>query len=245
MPIIPFSEHTLDRTEASFPSAPNGRHWLGTDDHGHDVLARILYALRVSIIFGILLTASTAIIGILVGVFMGYFGGRIDLLGQRFIEIWSAMPSLFVIIMLSTFIAKSIISLFIILLMVHWVHLVDVVRLEALKTRQRDFVKAAITLGLSHTTIIFRHILPNASNAAITMLPFTLSSSIVILTSLDFLGFGMPFGMATLGDLLMQAKMNIQSPWLTLSAFFVITGLLTLFIFMGEGLREALYPSQS
>ncbi len=221
------------------------RNWLGTDDGGRDVLARVIYGFRISVLFGLVLAGLSSIVGIAAGAVQGYFGGRIDLYMQRFIEIWSAIPTLYLLMILSNFFAPSFFTLLGILLLFSWVALVHVVRAEFLRTRNFDYVRAAKALGLSDRTIMVKHVLPNAMTATLTFLPFVLNGSITTLTSLDFLGFGLPPGTASLGELLLQGKSNLAAPWLGLSGFLVIAVMLSLLIFIGEAVRDAFDPRKT
>ena len=224
------------------PSSPTSENWLGTDDQGRDVLARLLYGFRVSVLFGFTLTLLSSVIGVAVGVIQGYFGGKIDLFGQRFIEIWKGIPVLYVLIILASMFTPTIPVLLTIMLLFSWHRLIDVVRAEALKTRNFDFVRAARALGVREGSILFRHVLPNSLVAALTFLPFVLNASIITLTELDFLGFGLPPGSASLGELVLQGKNNPQAPWLGFSGFFVLALMLSLLTFIGEAVRDALDP---
>ncbi|MCP8938120.1 ABC transporter permease [Alsobacter sp. SYSU M60028] len=219
--------------------------WLGTDDGGRDVLARVIYGFRISVLFGLLLAGVSSVIGILAGAVQGYFGGRIDLYFQRIIEIWSAIPSLYLLMILSNFFQPSFFTLLGILLLFSWVALVHVVRAEFLRARNFDYVRAARALGLSDATIMVKHVLPNAMVATMTFLPFILNGSITTLTSLDFLGFGLPPGSPSLGELLLQGKSNISAPWLGLTGFTVIAVMLSLLIFIGEAVRDAFDPRKT
>jgi microcin C transport system permease protein len=219
--------------------------WLGTDDGGRDVFARILYGFRISVLFGLVLAAVSSVIGIFAGAVQGYFGGRIDLYFQRFIEIWSAIPSLYLLMILSNFFQPSFFTLLGILLLFSWVALVHVVRAEFLRARNFDYVRAARALGLSDARIMVRHVLPNAMVATLTFLPFILNGSITTLTSLDFLGFGLPPGSPSLGELLLQGKANLAAPWLGLTGFLVIAIMLSLLIFIGEAVRDAFDPRKT
>jgi len=225
--------------------AIGNRNWLGTDDQGRDVLARLIYGFRISVLFGLLLTILSSIIGVTAGAVQGYFGGRIDLVFQRFLEVWSSIPSLFVLIIISSVLVPGFWTLLGILLLFHWVYLVAVVRAEFLRGRNLEYILAARALGLSNTRIMFKHLLPNAVVATLTFLPFKLSGSITALTALDFLGLGLPPGSASLGELLAQGKANLHAPWLGLAAFVSIAGLLTLLIFIGEAVRDALDPRKT
>ena len=245
-PPIRFSYDTIDLyTEGAVPEAPSMRHWLGTDDIGRDVTARIIYGFRLSVIFGLALTFISSVIGIAVGATQGYFGGMIDLFGQRLVEVWAGLPVLFLIIILSSLIEPNPIALLLLLLLFNWMALVAVVRAEFLRTRNFDYVRAAKALGESDLVIMTKHVLPNAMVATLTYLPFVLNGSITTLTSLDFLGFGLPAGYPSLGELLAQGKANIQAPWLGLAGFFTLAIMLTLFVFVGEGVRDAFDPRRS
>lgn len=246
MPIIEFADQTpsLDRVEA-FPAPPNAQNWLGTDDNGRDVLARLLYGLRISLLFGLALTLVGSLIGIIVGAVQGYYGGKIDLIGQRFMEVWGSMPQLFMIIILVSLFSPSIVVLFAMMLLFGWMGLVGLVRAEFLKARNFDYVRSAKAMGVSDSNIMIRHILPNALASSLSQLPFILTANVVSLTALDFLGYGLPAGSPSLGELMSQAKNNLDAPWLALSAFFSLTIILSLLIFIGEALRDAFDPRQS
>ena len=216
--------------------------WLGTDDQGRDVVARVIYGFRISVLFGLILTGISSVIGVAAGAVQGYFGGWLDLLFQRFIEIWTAIPSLYLLLILSSVLAPGFFVLLGILLLFSWVSLVGLVRAEFLRGRNFEYIMAARALGVSNATIIFRHLLPNAMVATMTFLPFILSSSVMTLTALDFLGFGLPVGSPSLGELLSQGKANVQAPWLGLSGFFAVAIMLSLLIFTGEAVRDAFDP---
>lgn len=220
-------------------------HWLGTDDQGRDVLARVIHGFRISVLFGLILTILSSIVGIFVGAIQGFFGGWTDLIGQRVIEIWSSVPSLYLLLIVSSVIVPSFWSLLIILLLFSWVTLVGVVRAEFLRARNFEYVAAARALGVSNGKIMLRHLLPNAMVATVTFMPFILSGSITTLTSLDFLGYGLPVGSPSLGELLSQGKENLQAPWLGITGFVVISLILTLVVFVGEGVRDAFDPRKS
>jgi len=227
------------------PSPPTGDNLLGTDDQGRDVLATIIYGFRISVLFGLTLTILSSAIGVAAGAIQGYYGGKIDLLGQRFIEVWSGMPTLFILIILSSVVQPNFGWLLLITLLFGWMALVGVVRAEFLRARNFEYVLAAKALGLKDSRIIFRHILPNALVATLTFMPFILCGSITTLTSLDFLGFGLPPGSPSLGDLLAQGKDNLQAPWLGISAFVVLAGMLSLLVFVGEAARDAFDPRRA
>ena len=233
--------YAIDRP---FPSPPSAQNWLGTDANGGDVLARILYGTRISILFGLMLTLCSSVIGVAAGAIQGYYGGRVDLWGQRFIEVWSGMPTLFLIILLSSVVQPNFWWLLAITVIFGWMSLVGVVRAEFLRTRNFDYIRAAQALGVSDRAIMWRHMLPNAMVATLTFLPFILCGSITTLTSLDFLGFGLPLGSPSLGELLLQGKNNLQAPWLGITAFFSLAILLSLLIFIGEAVRDAFDPSK-
>ena len=240
-PLIPFSYDTHD-FEVVGPSAPDARHWLGTDDQARDVVARVIYGFRLSVLFALCLTALASIIGVTAGAVQGYFGGWTDLLFQRFIEIWEGLPILFILIIMAAVIQPSFFTLLFILLLSAWTGLVGVVRAEFLRGRNFDYVRAARALGVGDWAIMFRHVLPNAMVATLTFLPFSLAGAVTILTSLDFLGFGLPAGSPSLGELLRQGKSNLQAPWLGLTAFFAVAILLSLLVFIGEAVRDAFDP---
>ena len=242
-PPIPFSEDTPNYDLAQpAPSPPSKVNWLGTDDQARDVLARVIYGARVSILFALALTAISALIGIAAGALQGYYGGWVDLLGQRLLEVWSGLPVLYLLIILASFVQPNFWWLLGIMLLFSWMSLVDVVRAEFLRGRNLEYVKAARALGLTDRKVIMRHILPNAMNATLSYLPFILTGAISTLTALDFLGFGMPAGSASLGELIGQGKQNLQAPWLGLTAFFTLALILSLLVFIGEALRDAFDP---
>ncbi|QMV01429.1 ABC transporter permease subunit [Devosia sp. D6-9] len=220
-------------------------HWLGTDDQGRDVLARLIYGFRISVLFGLALTIFSSVIGILAGAVQGYFGGWIDLLGQRFIDIWTSVPQLYLLLIISSVIAPSFWVLLTILLLFSWVALVGVVRAEFLRGRNFEYVNAARALGVSDRTIMFRHLLPNAMVSTLTFMPFVLAGSVTTLTSLDFLGFGLPVGSPSLGELLSQGKENLQAPWLGITGFVTISLMLSLLVFIGEAVRDAFDPRKT
>lgn len=238
-PLIPFSFNTVDYDlNKPTPSAPDREHFLGTDDEGRDVLARIVYGLRLSVVFAFLLTTISSVIGIIMGALQGYMGGKVDIIMQRFLEIWDALPQLFILIIVASVFAPSFGSLLVIMLFFSWTALTGVVRAEFLRVRNFEFVKAAKVLGVSNMRIIFRHILPNALVSSITFIPFIMAEAIVALTALDFLGLGLGHEYPSLGDLVRQGKDNLQSPWLGISIFIVLSGILSMFIFIGEGIRD-------
>ena len=245
-PPIPFSYKTINyELQTPAPSPPSGVNWLGTDDQGRDVLARIIYGFRISVLFGLILTTVSAVIGIFAGAIQGYFGGKTDLIMQRFIEIWNGMPILYLLIIMASLLQPNFWWLLGLMLIFSWMSLVAVVRAEFLRARNIEFVRAAKALGSSDMRIMFVHILPNATVVAITFLPFIMNQSITTLTALDFLGFGLPPGSPSLGELLNQGKNNLQAPWLGISAFFVLGIMLTLLIFIGEAVRDALDSRKS
>jgi microcin C transport system permease protein len=267
-PLIRFSYNTqVSKPPSPFPSKPTWllnqkdcefaathgfakcddleANWLGTDDGGRDVVARLIYGFRISVLFGLALTIVSSIIGVAAGAVQGYFGGWIDLLFQRFIEIWTSIPSLYLLLIISSVLAPGFFVLLGILLLFSWVSLVGLVRAEFLRGRNFEYIQAARALGVSNAVIIFRHLLPNAMVATMTFLPFILSSSVMTLTALDFLGFGLPPGSASLGELLSQGKANVQAPWLGLTGFFSIAIMLSLLIFIGEAVRDAFDPRKT
>ncbi|MDG2077046.1 MAG: ABC transporter permease [Arenicellales bacterium] len=224
------------------PAPPDRNHWLGTDDQARDVLARVIYGFRISVLFGFALTFISAIIGVSAGAVQGYFGGWLDLIFQRFIEIWSGLPTLYLLIILASVVEPNFWWLLGLLLLFSWMGFVGVVRAEFLRARNFEYVRAAQALGVSNLAIMFRHLLPNAMVATITFIPFTLAGSVTVLTSLDFLGIGLPPGSASLGELLAQGKANLQAPWLGLTGFFTIALMLTLLILISEAVRDAFDP---
>jgi len=243
MPIIPYNYNTIIRDlDTPAPSPPSKKNWLGTDDQARDVLARLIYGFRISILFGFTLTFFSMIIGVSSGAIQGYFGGKVDLFFQRFIEIWSAIPTLYVLIILASIVQPNFWWLLIILLLFSWMGYVGVVRAEFLRARNLDYVRAAKALGVSNLTIILRHLLPNATVATVTFLPFSLSASVTALSGLDFLGFGLPPGSASLGEMVNQGRNNLQAPWLGLTSFFTLGLMLGLLVFIGEAIRDALDP---
>ena len=219
--------------------------WLGTDDQGRDVLARLIYGFRISVLFGLILTAFSSIVGVAAGAVQGYFGGWTDLLFQRFIEIWTSVPELYLLLIISSVLVPGFFVLLGILLLFSWVRLVGLVRAEFLRGRNFEYIQAARALGVSNAVIMFRHLLPNAMVATLTFLPFIMSSSVMTLTALDFLGFGLPPGSPSLGELLSQGKANVQAPWLGLTGFFTVALMLSLLIFVGEAVRDAFDPRKT
>jgi len=245
-PLIRYSYETINRDiPVPAPAPPSADNWLGTDDQARDVASRLIYGFRISVLFGLILTLFSSLIGVAAGAVQGYFGGRVDLFFQRFIEVWSGLPVLFILIILSSIITPTFWWLLGIMLLFSWMALVDVVRAEFLRARNFDYVRAARALGLSDPKIMYKHVLPNAMVATLTFMPFILNGSITTLTSLDFLGFGLPPGSASLGELLKQGKNNLQAPWLGVSAFMVLAIMLSLLIFIGEAVRDAFDPRKT
>ena len=242
-PPIRFSYNTINYDlEVPSPAPPSAENWLGTDDQGRDVAARVIYGFRISVLFGLTLTIASCIVGVVVGAIQGFYGGKIDLLGQRFIEVWSGLPVLYLLIILSSIVQPNFWWLLGIMLLFSWMALVDVVRAEFLRGRNLEYVRAARALGASNQVIMFRHILPNAMVATLTFFPFILTGGVITLTSLDFLGFGLPPGAPSLGELIAQGKSNLQAPWLGITAFVVLSLMLSLLVFIGEALRDAFDP---
>ena len=227
------------------PSPPSLQNLLGTDDQGRDVVARMIYGFRISVLFGLALTIVSATVGVSVGALQGFYGGLTDLLGQRCIEVWAGMPMLYLLIIMASVITPNFWWLLSLMLLFSWMGFVGVVRAEFLKARNLDFVRAARALGVSDLKIIFKHVLPNATVATITFMPFTLAGSITTLTALDFLGFGLPVGSASLGELLNQGKANLHAPWLGFTAFWVVALMLSLLVFIGEAVRDAFDPRKT
>jgi microcin C transport system permease protein len=245
-PLIPFRYDTLVKNlPVPAPAPPSWRNPLGTDDQARDVLARVIYGFRLSVLFGFTLTAFASVIGIAAGAIQGFYGGLVDLLFQRFIEIWSGMPQLYLLIILGSILSPGFWVLLLFLLLFSWMQLTGVVRAEFLRGRNLDYVRAARALGVRDAALMWRHILPNAMVATLTFLPFTLSGSVTILASLDFIGFGLPPGSPSLGELVSQGKNNLQAPWLGITAFVVLGGVLTLLIFVGEAVRDAFDPRKT
>ena len=246
MPPIPYRYDTIVYDlPLPVPSAPSLKNWLGTDDLGRDVAARLIYGVRFSLLFGLLLTVCSSVIGIAAGAVQGYFGGKVDLFGQRFLEIWGSLPQLFILIIVSGMVTAGFWPLLFVLLLFSWTALVPVVRAEFLRVRNFDYVKAAHALGASDARIMARHVFPNAMVATLTYLPFILSGAVVSLTALDFLGFGLPPGEPSLGELVRQGKENLQAPWLAATAFAALAFLLTVLVFIGEAVRNAFDPRKN
>jgi len=245
-PPVPYSYDTINYDlPVPAPAPPSAENWLGTDDQGRDVTARLIYGFRISVLFGLTLTLASSVIGVVAGAVQGYFGGRIDLFFQRIIEIWSGLPVLYLLIILASVVEPNFWWLLLLMLLFSWMSLVGVVRAEFLRARNFDYIRAARALGVTDLVIIFRHTLPNAMVATLTFLPFILNGSITTLTSLDFLGFGLPPGSASLGELLAQGKANLQAPWLGITAFMVLAVMLSLLIFIGEAARDAFDPRKT
>ena len=242
-PAIRYSYDTINYDlQSPAPSPPSGENLLGTDDQARDVAARVIYGFRTSVLFALTLSLFSTFIGVIAGAIQGFYGGKVDLIGQRLIEVWSGLPVLYLLIILSSFVQPNFWWLLGIMLLFSWVALVDVVRAEFLRGRNLEYVRAARALGLSNARIMFRHILPNAMVATVTFLPFILTGAVTTLTSLDFLGFGLPPGSASLGELASQGKTNLHAPWLGVTAFMVISIMLVLLVFVGEAVRDAFDP---
>ncbi len=245
-PPIPYTYNAADLyLEEAAPAPPSTVHWLGTDDTGKDTLARLIYGFRLSVIFGITLTILSSIIGITVGAVQGYFGGLVDLFGQRLVEIWAGLPILLILIILASIVQPNVFWLLGILVLFSWMPLVGVVRAEVLRARNFEYVRAARALGVSNQSILMGHVLPNAMVATLTYVPFILSGAVTTLTALDFLGFGLPADSPSLGELLAQGKANLHAPWLGLTGFVTLGLMLTLLIFIGEAVRDALDPRKT
>ncbi len=242
-PLIPFSYSSINYDlQVPAPAPPSLQNWLGTDDQGRDVLARVIYGFRISVLFALTLTLISSVFGVLVGALQGFYGGWVDLIGQRFLEVWSGLPVLYLLIIMASFIQPNFWWLLGIMLLFSWMSLVDLVRAEFLRGRNLEYVRAARALGMQNSLIMFRHILPNAMVSTITFLPFILTGAIGTLTALDFLGFGLPPGSPSLGELVAQGKSNLQAPWLGISAFTVLALMLSLLVFIGEAARDAFDP---
>ena len=245
-PPVRFSYRTVNLDlPVPAPAPPSADNWLGTDDQGRDVVARLIYGFRISVLFGLTLTLLSSVVGVAAGAVQGYYGGWVDLLLQRFIEIWDGLPQLYMLIILAAFVEPNFWWLLGLLLLFGWMGLVGVVRAEFLRARNFDYVRAARALGAPDALIMFRHVLPNAMVATLTFMPFILSGSVVSLTSLDFLGFGLPVGSPSLGELLAQGKSNLNAPWLGLTAFFSLAIMLSLLVFIGEAVRDAFDPRKT
>ncbi|MCC6075539.1 ABC transporter permease [Pseudomonas sp. GCM10022188] len=242
-PPIPYSYESINfDLKVPAPAPPSPDNWLGTDDQGRDVLARVIYGFRISVLFALTLTLFSSIIGVAAGALQGFYGGWVDLIGQRFLEIWSGLPVLYLLIILASFVEPNFWWLLGIMLLFSWMSLVDVVRAEFLRGRNLEYVRAARALGMGNAAIMYRHILPNAMVSTMTFMPFILTGAIGTLTALDFLGFGLPPGAPSLGELVAQGKSNLQAPWLGISAFVVLALMLTLLVFIGEAARDAFDP---
>ncbi len=242
---IPYSYNTINDIDGTAPSAPDDKHLLGTDDSARDVAARVIYGFRLSILFTLMVTVASSIIGIIAGAVQGYFGGWLDLIFQRILEIWGATPQLYVIIIMFAILGRSFWLLVFLTILFGWPALVGVVRAEFLRARNFEYVRAARALGVSNWTIMFRHMLPNAMVATLTILPFIITGTIGLLASLDFLGFGLPASAPSLGELTLQAKQNLQAPWLAFTAFFTFAIMLSLLVFIFEGIRDAFDPRKT
>lgn len=242
-PPIPFSYDSINYDlRVPAPAPPSPENWLGTDDQARDVLARVIYGFRISVLFALTLTLVSSVLGVLAGALQGFYGGWVDLLGQRFLEVWSGLPVLFLLIILASFVQPNFWWLLGIMLLFSWMSLVDVVRAEFLRGRNLEYVRAARALGMGNGKIMLRHILPNAMISTMTFMPFILTGAIGTLTALDFLGFGLPPGSPSLGELVGQGKSNLQAPWLGISAFAVLAVMLSLLVFIGEAARDAFDP---
>ncbi|HEY4136103.1 MAG TPA: ABC transporter permease [Alphaproteobacteria bacterium] len=245
-PLVPYTYRTINyRLGVPAPAPPSADNWLGTDDQGRDLLARLIYGFRISVLFGLVLTIASSAIGIAAGAVQGYFGGRVDLYTQRFIEVWSGLPELYILLIITSLLVPGFWTLLFVLLLFSWTSLISVVRAEFLRGRNFAYVRAARALGVSDGMIMFRHILPNAMVATLTFMPFILNGSITSLTALDFLGLGLPPGSPSLGEVLNQGKDNLQAPWLGISGFVVIAVMLSLLIFIGEAVRDAFDPRKA
>jgi microcin C transport system permease protein len=244
-PLIPYGYDTVNyELTRSVPAPPSAENWLGTDDQGRDLLARLIYGCRFSILFGLSVMMLSAVIGFFMGAIQGYFGGYVDLILQRFTEIWAGLPILFLLITLSSLMEPGFWSLLLLMGLFKWMMIVPIVRAEFLRARNFDYVRAAKSLGIGSTSIILRHILPNIVSAPLTLLPFVLITAISLLSTLDFLGFGLPAGSPSLGEILYQGKNNLSAPWIGISSFVTLSVLLSSLVFIGEGVREAFRPNQ-
>jgi microcin C transport system permease protein len=245
-PPIPFRYDTINyELPVPAPAPPSRVNWLGTDDQGRDLAARLIYGFRISVLFGLTLTLLSSVIGVVAGAIQGYFGGLTDLVFQRAIEIWSGLPVLYLLIILASIVEPTFWWLLGLMLLFSWMSLVGVVRAEFLRARNFDSVRAARALGVPNGVVMFRHVLPNAMVATLTFVPFILSGSITTLTSLDFLGFGLPPGSPSLGEILAQGKANLQAPWLGITGFVVLAAMLSLLVFIGEAVRDAFDPRKT
>lgn len=244
-PLIPYSFNTINYDVAQAPSPPDAQHWLGTDDQTRDVVARVIYGFRISVLFALIVTFFSSVVGVIAGAVQGYFGGWLDLIFQRLIEIWAATPALYVIIIMGAIFEMNFMLLTFLIVLFSWTALVGVVRAEFLRARNFDYVRAAKALGMSDGALMVKHVLPNAMVATLTFAPFILSGSIVALTALDFLGLGLPPGSPSLGDLLRQGKENLQAPWLGITGFLVLAAMLSLLVFVGEAVRDAFDPRKT
>lgn len=245
-PLIPFRYDTINYSlSVPAPAPPSAVNWLGTDDQGRDLAARLIYGFRISVLFGLTLTAFSSMVGVMAGAVQGYFGGWVDLIFQRFIEVWSGSPVLYLLIILSSLVEPNFWWLLGLMLLFNWMSLVGVVRAEFLRARNFDYVRAARALGEKDSVIMFKHVLPNAMVATLTFLPFILNGSIITLTSLDFLGFGLPPGSPSLGEILAQGKNNLQAPWIGITIFVVLALALSLLVFIGEAVRDAFDPRKA
>ncbi|MDG1530271.1 MAG: ABC transporter permease [Paracoccaceae bacterium] len=244
-PIIPYSYNTIVDVPGVAPGPPDGTNWLGTDDTKRDVLARVIYGFRLSIVFTLIVTAVSSVVGIIAGAVQGFFGGRLDLFMQRLLEIWGGTPSLYVIIILFAILGRSFWLLVFVTILFGWTALVGVVRAEFLRARNFEYVRAARALGVSNWTIMFRHMLPNAMVATLTLMPFIVTGTIGTLAGLDFLGYGLPSSLPSLGEMTLQAKQNLQAPWLGFTAFIAFAVMLSLLVFVFEGVRDAFDPRKT
>jgi len=245
-PLVPFYYDSINfELTESAPSAPNHINYLGTDDQGRDLLARLVYGFRISVLFALTLTLVSSVIGIVIGAIQGYYGGKIDLFGQRILEIWEGLPMLFMLIILASFVEPTFSWLLGLMILFSWPSLVSVVRAEFLRGRHLEYVKAANALGVKDSKIMFKHILPNAMIATLTFMPYLFTGALTTLTSLDFLGFGLPLGSASLGEMVAQGKDNLHAPWLAITAFISLSTILVLLVFIGEATRDAFDPRKN
>lgn len=245
-PVIPYKHDTINfNFSKPVPAPPSAENWLGTDDQGRDILARLIYGLRNSLLFSFGLTLISAIIGFMIGSIQGFFAGKVDLILQRLTETWAGLPTLYILMIVSSIIQPNITSLMIVMALVNWIVLVGVVRVEFLRARSLDYVRAARALGATNFSIMYKHIMPNALMSVIVYIPFMLNNAIITLTALDFLGFGLPPGSASLGEMIGQARNNMHAPWISMTVFFAITAMLSCLIFLGEAIRDAFDPKSS